>query len=195
MRPSQIVDLMRQIASGMEYLSGRSIVHRDLAARNILLVSKDAAKVSDFGMARRVDPATGVYIGSDKKDTKWPLKWYPPSVWRHGRFDEKTDVWSFGVAFWEAASGGERPYGDSHIDMILMRLENGYRLERPDECPEDVYNIMFKCWLAEKRDRPTFADLAAQLKQKLEAELNKLNGDLNSFLYSFDRLTFRSGLG
>ena len=44
--PQQLLKFSRDIASGMEYLSGKSFVHRDLAARNILVADDKTTKVN-----------------------------------------------------------------------------------------------------------------------------------------------------
>jgi serine/threonine protein kinase len=161
MSMTKIVKICYQVAVAMEYLSSKGLVHRDLAARNVLLVSEDLSKVSDFGMSRKMDE--NKYYETHSQG-KWPLKWYPPDATSQGRFDEKSDVWSFGVTCWEATSFGGRPYQGIDIAMLLLKLENGHRLEKPLHCPDEIYNIMYKCWFANKRDRPTFSDLVREFK-------------------------------
>lgn len=57
----------------MEYLEHNRLVHRDLAARNILLASRHQAKVSDFGLSRRLTDNSDYYRAT--KGGRWPIKW------------------------------------------------------------------------------------------------------------------------
>ena len=157
----KIIKICYQVAIAMEYLSSKNLVHRDLAARNVLLVSEDLAKVSDFGMSRKMDE--NKYYETHSQG-KWPLKWYPPDATHQGKFDEKSDVWSFGVTCWEATSYGGRPYQGIDITLLLLKLENGHRLDKPSQCPDEVYNLMYKCWAANKRNRPTFSELVRDFR-------------------------------
>jgi len=40
-----------------------------------------------------------------------------------------------------------------------MMLRQGYRLEKPDNCAPEVYEIMLECWNEDPQDRPTFSQL------------------------------------
>lgn len=53
-KPTQLIDMAAQIASGMAYLEAQNYIHRDLAARNVLVGENNIVKIADFGLARLI---------------------------------------------------------------------------------------------------------------------------------------------
>uniref|UniRef100_V5G1V4 Platelet-derived growth factor receptor alpha n=1 Tax=Anoplophora glabripennis TaxID=217634 RepID=V5G1V4_ANOGL len=148
-----------QIANGMRYVEKLSITHRDLAARNILITSNKLLKISDFGMSR-----SGSYV--NRKPKKMPLRWMAIESIEEKSWDNKSDVWSFGVVLWEIGTLGAFPYEHTHDFFVLPELKKGKRLERPKICTDELYALMLRCWSEKPEDRPTFGDLAEELDVK-----------------------------
>lgn len=173
----ELQDFAKQIACGMAHLENLHIVHRDLAARNILITNTKVLKITDFGMSR-----TGNYILQSCK--KIPLRWMAIEAVENRQCDSKSDVWSFGVVLWEIATLGAFPYERITNEMLLYHLKGGYRLEKPEICTKELYDLMLRCWNEMPELRPTFQDLEQELG-KLTKEKRKIYIDFNEI-----RLTY-----
>uniref|UniRef100_A0A8R1E4E9 Protein kinase domain-containing protein n=1 Tax=Caenorhabditis japonica TaxID=281687 RepID=A0A8R1E4E9_CAEJA len=91
----QIVTFALDIARGMKHLSSKKVIHRDLAARNCLITKALQVKISDFGLSVQ---GNEIIVKNLKKA---PIRWLSPETLSKGMFNERTDVWSYGVLLTE----------------------------------------------------------------------------------------------
>ena len=55
------------------------------------------------------------------------------------------------------------PYPGVELSQVYELLESGYRMQRPEGCPQPVYDMMHKCWEWAPEDRPSFKTLSDTL--------------------------------
>ncbi|CAJ0605019.1 unnamed protein product [Cylicocyclus nassatus] len=168
----QLLMFAVQISYGLEYLSTRGFIHRDIAARNILVNGKNSCKIGDFGLCRNLYSDSSLY---KSKGGRLPLKWMSPEAIRHYEFSTQSDVWAFGILLFEIITLGGSPYPLIPPEDLLNYLENGRRMERPDNCPEQFYEVMAECWRFEPEKRPDFLTI----RQKLAAQLEEITEEYN----------------
>jgi len=94
----QKLDYARQICNGFEFLHTKGIVHRDLKPENIRIVDEGKAKIMDFGIAKSMSMAStmtqlGMVLGTPG--------YMSPEQIRGQNVDRRSDVFSFGVLFYE----------------------------------------------------------------------------------------------
>ena len=151
----QLLDMGIQVASGMAYLEEKNYVHQDLSARNILVSESLTCKVECVSIARIL--SKGIYEAHN--GAKFPIKWTAPEAAMYSHFTIKSDVWSFGILLYELITYGHSPYPRMNDTEVLERLQKGYHMPCPINCPELLYNIMRECWRDEADTRPIFESL------------------------------------
>ncbi|CAI4229360.1 unnamed protein product [Auanema sp. JU1783] len=138
-----LLSIAWQIADGLHYLASLNYIHRDIAARNVLLTKYMSAKIGDFGLCRSME--TSMYTA---KGGRLPIKWMAIESLRYYEYSAKSDVWSFGVLLYELYTVGQVPYQTVQPQDMPKYLEDGNRLPQPEICPNEIYEIMLKCWEA-----------------------------------------------
>ncbi|CAB3401307.1 unnamed protein product [Caenorhabditis bovis] len=159
--PEQYCEWAAQIADGMAYLESIKFCHRDLAARNCMVHADTTVKIGDFGMARDLY-YTDYYKPTGKR--LMPVRWMAPESLKDGKFDSKSDCWSYGIVLYEMLTLGQQPYQGLANDEVLNYIGmNKKILERPRECPSYWYRMMKMCWKYKPIERPTFAAIVHML--------------------------------
>ncbi len=92
-----------------------------------------------------------------------PVRWMAPESLRDGRATTASDVWSFGVVLWEIVTLAELPYQGYSNQDVMENVMKGRIIDRPQNCPEDLYSLMRECWQKRPSQRPSFLDICARL--------------------------------
>ena len=78
--------------------------------------------------------------------------------------------WSYGVLLWEIVTLGSSPYPGIEPAKLCKLLKRGYRMERPDGCSLEIYDIMKDCWQEDPDLRPPFDDLSHTIQQLMNLD-------------------------
>ncbi|VEU39814.1 unnamed protein product [Pseudo-nitzschia multistriata] len=146
-------------ARGMAYLhSGHPpVLHRDLKSANLLLDESYTTKVCDFGLSRLKAQARSMTANCGT------VQWMAPEVLANRSYDERADVYSFGIIVWELLSR-ECPYeGMTAIQCALAVLNRDKRPEIPKWCPPGLHALIKSCTKKDPSERPSFAEIIAAL--------------------------------
>ncbi|GAM21474.1 hypothetical protein SAMD00019534_046490 [Acytostelium subglobosum LB1] len=165
---STIFKIAKDIASGMAFLHNISppLVHRDLKSPNILLSTQPndpnaiVAKVSDFGLSRTV------VQGFVSKVVDNPM-WLAPEVLNGYEYNEKGDIYSFGVIMWELFHM-QLPFEEFNIKFMSTledHILNGLRPTISPLCNKAYAALITKCWSADPQSRPPFPTIVKQLDE------------------------------
>ncbi|KAI2667592.1 Dual specificity testis-specific protein kinase 2 [Labeo rohita] len=166
------VKLALEIAMGLSYLHSKGIFHRDLTSKNCLIKSDEngyTAIVGDFGLAEKIPSHD---FEGEKLSVVGSPFWMAPEVLRDEPYNEKADVFSYGIILCEIIA---RIQADPDY---LPRTEN-FGLDyhafqhMVGDCPPDFLQLAFNCCNMDPKLRPSFPDIAKRLEEiqkKLKAD-------------------------
>lgn len=158
----QKLQLLRSASVGVNYLHSLQpvIVHRDLKPSNLLVDENWNVKVADFGFARiKEENTTMTRCGT-------PC-WTAPEIIRGERYDERADVFSFGIIMWQLLTRRDPFSGRNFMGVSLDVLE-GKRPQVPVDCDKGFKKMMKACWHDNPSKRPSMDDIVAYFDSLLD---------------------------
>ncbi len=155
-----------QAADALDYAHAQGTLHRDIKPANLLLDKKGVVRITDFGLARALEPASV----SQTNDTVGTLRYMAPEQFS-GQADARTDIYSLGLTLYELLAG--RPAFDGTSPSNLIRQITHGEMVRLRQIlpalPHDLDTILAKATALDAADRYASAgDLAEDLRCVLE---------------------------
>ena len=111
------VEYTRQISSAIANLHSVGILHRDLKPGNIMLREDGSIALIDFGLAKRTARKQDITGRGEIIGTPYYMS---PEQGRGYEVDERSDVYSLGIMFYEMLTG-ERPYGGANAMGLIFK--------------------------------------------------------------------------
>ncbi len=140
-----------QILKALQHAHDRGIVHRDVKSQNVMLLSDGTIKVMDFGIARfnRENNKTM----SEK--TIGSVHYISPEQARGDITDERSDIYSVGVALYEMVTGKKPFDGDTPVSIALMHMQSTPKkpTELNSTIPEGLEQIILRAMQKEPNQR------------------------------------------
>jgi WD40 repeat protein len=170
--PRRAAEFTRTIAQAIEYAHGSGILHRDLKPSNILITQSEIPRVTDFGLARRIEGDSSLTVSGHPLGSP---SYMPPeqASARGGKVGPRSDVYGLGATLYHLLAGHPPFQGDSiahTLDQVLHQEPVSPRLLNP-RTPEDLETICLKCLQKDPNQRfASAAELADELDRFLAGE-------------------------
>ncbi len=130
-----------QVSMGIEAAHNNHIIHRDIKPQNIMISKDGKVKVTDFGIAKAVssNTITSNVMGS--------VHYTSPEQARGGYSDEKSDIYSLGITFFEMLTGRVPFNGETTVAIAIKHIQEPMPSPRNyvGDVPISVEQIVLKC--------------------------------------------------
>jgi tetratricopeptide (TPR) repeat protein/predicted Ser/Thr protein kinase len=167
MAPEEAARIILQICRALEVAHGEGVIHRDLKPQNIMLDANGRAYVMDFGIARSAYlpgmTQTGALVGTPE--------YMSPEQGKGEKLDERSDLFSLGVIFYELVTGQSPFYSETPLATLWKRMqEKAKPLSEVDpSVPQPLSDIIAKALEIEPEKRFASAkEMAKQLELWLD---------------------------
>jgi len=129
----EVLELGKQMASGLEAAHREGVIHRDLKPSNVKVTPEGRLKILDFGLAyllKTETDATATAPVTDSYTDAGTLPYMSPEQIKGQKPDARADLWSAGVVLYEMSTG-RHPFGNlAGAQLIAAILEQAPQLPR-----------------------------------------------------------------
>lgn len=147
--PKLAAEIVEKLARAMSFAHSHGIIHRDLKPANVLMSAEKEPKITDFGLAKRLDEAAGLGSATQTGTAMGTPSYMAPEQ-AEGRVKEigpLADVYALGAILYELVTGRPPFKGVTAVDTMLMVVSeepvSPTRLQ--PRLPRDIATICLKC--------------------------------------------------
>jgi len=191
------VGMMAQAAEGLNLAHQHGVVHRDIKPSNIMLLPNGTVKIMDFGIARVT--AQDTTRRTRKGDLLGTILYMSPEQFRGHDADELTDIFAYGIVYYELLTGGH-PFPGKDAGSVMYAITNSdpepLTTVIPD-FPEALEAVVLKAMARDREFRyqnleDLLFDTAPILLDLRQAEASRIATELES-LVNTDQLETAQG--
>ena len=115
----EALDILYQIAEGINQAHKSGIIHRDLKSANIMMEETGRTLIMDFGLAKKAEQAKP----DDTFSSAGTSAYMSPEQARGDNVDRRTDIWSLGIILYEMLAG-QLPFRGDYVQAVLYSILN-----------------------------------------------------------------------
>ncbi len=170
--PPQAARYVQKVAEAIHYAHERGILHRDLKPSNVLIDAADEPRITDFGLAKRLESVTDLTLSGQVLGSP---QYMPPeqAAGRQRQVGRHSDVYSLGAILYHLLTGRPPFVGQTLTDVLPQVLnQEPLRLRQLNPAaPADLETLCLKCLEKEMHRRyPSALALAEGLGRVLRGE-------------------------
>ncbi|GBC41414.2 kinase-like domain-containing protein [Rhizophagus irregularis DAOM 181602=DAOM 197198] len=160
------IQMALDITNGLKFLHSKEIIHRDLHSKNIL-VNNRKLLIADLGLSKKLKE---VMSSNSLGNRRGMVEYTEPQCLKNRKYkkDNKSDIYSLGILFWEISSG-HPPFSDCSQDLVYHYIKNDEREDPIEGTPPKYQELYQKCWESEPEKRPNIKEVYVILS-RLNAE-------------------------